>query len=988
MVSRLTRLIGLLAVVSLSLAGCDPGGRLAQLTPQAPGGTPVILGITAEAPGGGTLATPGGQPVDMTTPAPPPQPAPTYDAALPAWTILYYGGADNGRDEFVWSDINEFEAAGSTDQVRVVAQVDWPEGSRAGTADTVRYLIRPDTDPATISSEAIAMLGETNMGDPAMLADFLSWGMSTYPANRYALFVGDFGGGWQGCCIDGATGVGEADYLSLADIDQALAAARRQTGQRLEVIAFMAGLMNQVDVLQVVQPHAAYAVAAAGLAPGSSWEFETVLALLNTDPLVDGRRFSGDLVTAFVNYQRQMAGDEYTGMAAVDLAQIPTVSAAVEGLALALAADPAFHGAIAAEGRRGAQKYAEAIVADSEQIAAVDLLHAAAIVAEIAPPGDLQAAASAVSAAVAGAVIAYDHGLGIPGGRGIAIYWPASPAAVDPLYAQVSRLPAWADYLASAAPEPPEALQLRVDRGARDTIHIANPALARSEIVGQRLEEVALVVGQEAADGRQVLRQYETIQPATVTMPGGTSASLWRDGRHESLIIWDATAGYLADSTGGGDFALFRPVDHSSIGPQLALSGAYRPGGQDPATDATATFREDDPAARRLWLSPAVHGTHLVGEIAPAGGDTFQAAMIIANGDGTLANEPGVTVTYDEGGAIYRTTRALPAGNYAVGIRATTAGGGATWAAQPFVVDPAQALDGFRAYVDAGRNVQFLYPAAWLPPTTQDGITYTSNISGTTQLQVRYYPGWAGDLAALQQEVLGTFGDVSVLLQEGVHVSTETPTEGVRTAYGYDSADRGGRTGMFLTFLRDGTGYVIDLDGPREDEATTLAILDSMGATWQFLPERIGFGPEGAARLNVSNFRMQYPPGFAYQEFNNWHRFAADAQTFVAVRVQPAARTPAEAMAGLLQTAAEGVDGFTADEPRRLVYGGFVWERNDFHYTDANGHIVAGLLLSRRDGDTEIAVWGEAPDPAGDLIRTLFLPTAATVERIPVAPSG
>jgi hypothetical protein len=92
-------------------------------------------------------------------------------------------------------------------------------------------------------------------------------------------------------------------------------------------------------------------------------------------------------------------------------------------------------------------------------------------------------------------------------------------------------------------------------------------------------------------------------------------------------------------------------------------------------------------------------------------------------------------------------------------------------------------------------------------------------------------------------------------------------------------------------------------------------------------------------------------------------------------------------MTGLLQTAAEGVTGFTADEPQRLYYAGRVWERNDFSYSDSNGNIVRGILLSRQDGETEIAVWGEAPDPADELFETIFLPAAGSVERI-APPAG
>lgn len=890
----------------------------------------------------------------------------------------------------MWDDINEMEAAGLTDQVRIAAQIDWPEGGPAGTAEAVRYVIGADEDKTNITSAPVSSLGEVNMGDPAVLADFLAWGIASYPANRYALVVADFGGGWQGCCFDSTIGDSQSDHLSLPDLDQALALAMAQTGgARLDVIAMSAGLMNQLDILQMLQPYAAFAVASAGLVPGSSWDFEPVVEQLNADPLIDGRQFSGDLVTAFVNYQRQINGDEFTGMAAVDLSLVPAISNAVEALAVAISTDPAVYGAIAADARRGSQQYGAAILTDSERIAAIDILHAAAIIAETAPPGDFQSAALAVSSSVTSAVIAYDHGLGVPAGRGVAIYWPATSDLLDPLYPQVSRLPSWASYLANANPQPPDPPQVNVESSPRTTINIGNPALLRSTVVGQRLSSVILTADQEAADGRRVLRQYQPIQPAPTTFPGGTTASLWTDGRHESLIIWDATAGYLADPSGTGDFAALQAVDFSSIGNQLAVSGAFRPGGRENGSEATAVFVDSDSTMRHLWLIGSVSsGARLVSETKPSAGDVFQPAVIIADSSGSFTAEPGVVLVFDPSAVIYRSTRPLPAGNFAVGIRATAVGVPPASSSQSVVVDPALGAAGFRAFVDAGRNVQFLYPADWLPPVAQEGITYSSNISNTAQLQVRFYPEWTGDLTTLQEEVLGTFGDVSVLLQESTVVGNESPIEAVRTAYGYDSADRGARTGMFLTFLKDGTGYVVDLDAPREQETNTLATVDTIAATWQFLPERLGFGPESWAVLNVGDYRMRYPVSHAYQEFNGWHRFSADPRTFVAVRIQQAARTPAEAMASLLQTAAEGVNGFTADEPTRFFYSGRMWERNDFYYTDPEGNIVAGILLSRQDGDTEIAVWAEAPDPADAVIRTVFLPTAATIERIPPPPSG
>ena len=964
------------------LAGCDPGGRLSQLTP--PAATPMILGTTIEAP----LATaPPGLP-DSSGGQPVVQPTATYDSSRPAWTILYYSGTDNGQASFVWDDLNEMESAGLTDQVRVVAQVDWSEGNPTGYVDTFRYLIAPDNDSNRLASEAVSALGETNTGDPAILADFLVWGMTTYPANRYALIMGDFGGGWQGCCFDEVTGTDVAnDRLSLSDIDQALAATYNQTGGiQFEVIGFAAGLMSQIDVLQVIQPYGAYAVASAGLMPGSSWDFQAVITQLNANPLVTGRQFAGDLVTAYVNYQRQIEGDEHVGLAAVDLSKVPALTAAVETLAASLSDDPALHGAIAADARRGAQRYAGSALADVERIAAIDLQHAAALIAENELPGELQNAATAVSQAVTDSLVAYDHGQGIPYGRGIAIYWPANAQSMDPLYPHSSRLSAWAGYLATQAPAPIQQPLVTVDGGPRQSVNIANPALMRSEMVGQRLDEAALVAYQEAADGRRVLRQYEVVQPSTWTLPGGTNTALWADGRQESLIVWDATAAYLADQVGAGDFVPLRSVDPSPIGALSAAKGVYwrNPGH---SIEATAVFKPDATNSFRLWAAAENDGARLFGEIRPAAGGVFQPTVTIMNPDGSVTQEPGVALIFDETEAIYRSTRPLPDGRYSVGIAARALGESPLTVTRPLTIDPVTA-PGFRAFVDVENNVQFLYPADWLPPIAQEGVTYTSDAGNSAQLQVRYYPNWAGDATTLQGEVLGTFGEVSILLEEPVTVGIDPAVEGKRTAYGYDSAERGPRTGMFLSFVKDGTGYVVDMDAPRDSESNSLAIIDTIATNWQFLPERLGFGPEQWAVLDVAGFHLKHPIAYDYQEFNDWHRFTGGAQTFVAARILPAGRTSAEAMASLLQTASEGVAGFTAEEPQSLFYAGHVWEQNNFRYTDAGGSIVDGILLSRRDGDREIAVWAEAPSPAEDIMQSVFFPLAASIERIPTAPSG
>jgi hypothetical protein len=970
------------ALPVLLLVACDPGGRLAQLTPQAPIATPMVLGVTTEP----------SEPVSST---PAPIPTATYDPNRPAWTILYYAGADNNRAEFVWADLNSMEAAGFSNQIQVIAQTDWPTESPAGINDLARYVIQADDDPNQLASSPTA-LGEGNLGNPATLLDFLQWGLTSFPANRYALILGDFGGGWQGCCLDTDIGIpGESDHLSLTDLDQALAAASATTGNRFEVIAFSAGLMSQVDVLRMLQPYAAYTVASPSLLPGSVWDYQQVIATLTADPNMASAQFARELVTSFASRQSLPDGESYASMAAIDLAVLPRLSTAIEMLALALGEDPDVKAAIAADARRGAQVYGSAALSDFDRLASVDLIHAAAIMAELSPPGDLQDAAIEVAAAAAASVIAYERGAGCcPNGRGVSLYWPTTAETFDPLYAEVSRFPAWTEYLAAFVNQDTEPPIVAINNSPRNSVHISQPAIMRAEVTGKQIDEIAIIATQLLADGRSVLRQHETIIPAPITLPSGTVASMWPDGRHESLVIWDTIGGYLSDASGAGDYAILRAVDPSPIGPQLIVEGFYQRPPSDIPLNGNLSFRPDSGESSRLWVGQTVSsGARLVGEMVPAPGDIFQPGSVIIDDDNRLILEPGVRLLFSDTGSIFRSARPLPDGSFAVGVAATAIGGSAVVATTGLTVEASNGVEGYRAFVDAPHNVQFLYPVNWPPPESQGNITFAGNSYSSTSdqkiMQVRYYPNWTGDLNALQAEALTAFGEVSTLLQETVQIGGDAGVEGLQTAYGYESAERGERTGVFLTFLKDGVGYVVDLDGPRSQEADTLATMNTLATYWQFLPSDLGVEAAQWVSMNIGGYQMKYDPSFAHQFYNSWNRFAADPQTFIAVRIQPAGRTPAEAMTGLLNTAAEGVQQFTAEEPVRFYLGGYVWERNDFTYLDPNGETIDGLLLSRIDKDQEIAIWAEASSGGSSTyIQSTFLPIAASIQPIPMTPEG
>ncbi len=71
------------------------------------------------------------------------------------------------------------------------------------------------------------------------------------------------------------------DALTLPDLRQALTAVGPQ---KLDVIAFDACLMGQLDVLTAVQPYAEFAVASEALTPEQGWGYTGLLRRLYEQP--------------------------------------------------------------------------------------------------------------------------------------------------------------------------------------------------------------------------------------------------------------------------------------------------------------------------------------------------------------------------------------------------------------------------------------------------------------------------------------------------------------------------------------------------------------------------------------------------------------------------------------------------------------------------------------------------------------------------------
>jgi hypothetical protein len=388
--------------------------------------------------------------------------------------------------------------------------------------------------------------------------------------------------------------------------------------------------------------------------------------------------------------------------------------------------------------------------------------------------------------------------------------------------------------------------------------------------------------------------------------------------------------------------------------------------------DANLVFDHVRRQLVRVWAAQS-DASAAPAEITPQPGDSFTIIDFYLDATNEISREPGISLTFDEGGQLYFDWRPLPNGDYFLGLSAANVAGASETAFIDLAVDNQDYLVEFNTYLDPYLGFQFLYPAVWYTPIYTGTLLYTSDRAAATNVQVTLYPHLAPgtNAAALKTQTLNQFGPVDLLFEADTAVAGQLA---LRTAYGYDDADGTSHTGIFLTFVRNRVGYVVDVDGLQTEEAATITAVDILASSWQFVDTGTGLPPGDWAQLDLDAFTVAQPTDFVYQEVNDWQRFSSDRSTFVALRTQPETRSASEVLTVLLRDAGAGVDSFTAEPAYRLLLGGAVWERANFSYEMGDGRIIWGFLMVKIEAGQEVVAWAEAPSTTyNNLEQNVFL---------------
>jgi len=345
------------------------------------------------------------------------------------WTVLVYLNAKNDLESYSILNLNQMEAVADNPAVTVAVEMGRLASSNptaAGTwVGTKRFTIVHDNDPNIVTSfntsPYVDDLPPTNMGSAAALADFISWGKRTFPAEHYMVVLWDHGNGWRARAATPVMAQPRAISLddefgtniSGKDLPIGLASSTPT-----DIVAMDACLMQMLEVGYQIRNNCSYIVASEENVPGPGYPYDTWLAPLAANPAMSPRDFASIIANQTVQYY--LARESLITHSVVNTAQLPQLATAVDNFAGALMGITATEPTALTDARDGADYFGSPYYTDYK-----DLYDYADQVASKVQSNEVKNAAAAVKIAVGNAVVTNAIGTYHTRARGISIYVPS-----------------------------------------------------------------------------------------------------------------------------------------------------------------------------------------------------------------------------------------------------------------------------------------------------------------------------------------------------------------------------------------------------------------------------------------------------------------------------------------------------------------------------------------------------------------------------------
>ncbi len=345
---------------------------------------------------------------------------------LTTWTVMVYMDGDNTLDYYAWDDLSEIESIGSSSEINIVTQVDLYNSC----SGTYRYFVTGAEQGSTYPlypNDIVQALPEQNMADPAVLNNFINWGINNYPADHYILILWNHGGGWReeniftkGIIVDDTSN----DFLTMAELVQGL----ENIEEPIDIIGFDACLMQMAEVYYEIGSSVTttsppgYGIGSEESEWGDGWPYDLILADLISNPSMSESTLCETIVNNYISYCGSI-GTLSALYFSPEITQSTEVLNAIDSFANALI-NSAYQTEINLA-RSSAQSYSSADYKDFYDFAQIiknDVL-------------DCQSEAQTIMDLINTVVISEAHtGFSVDNSHGLSIYLIDSPAEYDSSY--------------------------------------------------------------------------------------------------------------------------------------------------------------------------------------------------------------------------------------------------------------------------------------------------------------------------------------------------------------------------------------------------------------------------------------------------------------------------------------------------------------------------------------------------------------------------
>jgi hypothetical protein len=240
------------------------------------------------------------------------------------WTLLVYMvGSDIVEDGI--TDLGEMKAAGNTDSINIVAMLG---GSTLAGWET-------PTTSIFVNGNEIAqdfVPSVPHMANSTNITEFINWGVSNYPAEKYMLLFYNHGMdirgfGWDNT-VDKSSSVGDIQ-TGIANSDFI------KNDNKFEVLGFDACLMASFEVQSALRNFAKYYVASEETEPYHAWNWTPIITAMNTQADLNGAELGKIIVDEYMQ-QSKDEKTEHVTLSVTDLSKINNLETALEQLVLSL----------------------------------------------------------------------------------------------------------------------------------------------------------------------------------------------------------------------------------------------------------------------------------------------------------------------------------------------------------------------------------------------------------------------------------------------------------------------------------------------------------------------------------------------------------------------------------------------------------------------------------------------------------------------------